>query len=59
MASWRSMPGSIVDRVSDPEVRVGELVNGYARRVHPEAPSRSPTAMYDVTWNTHRRRIGE
>ena len=29
------MRGSIVDRVSDPAVRVGELVDGYARRVHP------------------------
>ncbi len=29
------MPTSVVDRVSDPEVRVGELVDGYARRVHP------------------------
>jgi hypothetical protein len=29
------MPGSIVDRVSDPAVRVAELVDGYARRVHP------------------------
>jgi hypothetical protein len=29
------MPGSIIDRVSGPAVRVGELVDGYARRVHP------------------------
>jgi hypothetical protein len=27
--------GSIVDRVSDPAVRVGDLVDRYARRVHP------------------------
>lgn len=29
------MSGSIVDGVSDPAVRVAELVDGYARRVHP------------------------